>query len=46
MARKNGRNHKKEESRKNLNSQPWLDIHPEVKQVIFAVGAFVLAALK
>ncbi len=45
MARKNGRNHKKEESRKNLNSQPWLDIHPEVKQVIFAVGAFVLAAL-
>ncbi|KKW18600.1 MAG: cell division FtsK/SpoIIIE [Parcubacteria group bacterium GW2011_GWB1_50_9] len=45
MARKNGKNHKKEESRKDSNSEPWLDIHPEVKQVIFAVGAFVLAAL-
>lgn len=45
MARKSGRNHKKEESRKNSNSEPWLDIHPEVKQVIFAVGAFVFAAL-
>ena len=45
MARKNRKNHRKEESRKDSNSEPWLDIHPEVKQVIFAVGAFVLAAL-
>lgn len=45
MARKNWKNHKKEELRKQSDSRPWFAIHPEVKQVIFAVGAFVFAAL-
>src|SRR3989344_1020065 len=45
MARKNGKNPRREGPRKPLNSEPWFDVHPDIRRVVFAVGAFIFAAL-
>lgn len=45
MARKNGRNQKKEDVRRGRPPEPLIDVHPDIQRVIFAIGSFVLAAL-